>query len=244
MPLLDHFRPPANILARETLHSSWATRIADSLNAHWLPGSFVAYEHTHVGPHVEIDVATFERPKVGVAPSGNGGAVAALPRTWTVPAAACTVPLLFPDRFEVRVYADKHGLELVGAIELISPGNKDRPEERQAFAIKCATYLHNGVSVVLIDVVTTLHANLHNEIMVLTDVADAGAFANPDGPLYAAAYRPTLRDGRPECQLWYSSCALDQPLPTMPLRLTGDLFVPIDFEATYMETCRLRRLIP
>jgi hypothetical protein len=29
----------------------------------------------------------------------------------------------------------------------------------------------------------------------------------------------------------------------MPLRLTGDLFVPVDFEATYMEACRRRRLV-
>ena len=27
----------------------------------------------------------------------------------------------------------------------------------------------------------------------------------------------------------------------MPLRLTGDLFVPVEFEATYQETCRQRR---
>jgi hypothetical protein len=26
------------------------------------------------------------------------------------------------------------------------------------------------------------------------------------------------------------------------LRLTGDLFVPVDFEATYQEACRRRRL--
>ena len=28
----------------------------------------------------------------------------------------------------------------------------------------------------------------------------------------------------------------------MPLRLTGDLFVPVEFELTYLETCRQRRL--
>ena len=27
-------------------------------------------------------------------------------------------------------------------------------------------------------------------------------------------------------------------LPTMPLRLTGDLFVPVELELAYMETCR------
>ncbi len=38
-------------------------------------------------------------------------------------------------------------------------------------------------------------------------------------------------------------CAVGAPLPVMPLRLTGDLFVPVDFEATYQEACRRRRII-
>ena len=36
--------------------------------------------------------------------------------------------------------------------------------------------------------------------------------------------------------------ALGDPLPTLPLRLTGDLFVPVDFDAAYQEACRRRRL--
>ena len=32
------------------------------------------------------------------------------------------------------------------------------------------------------------------------------------------------------------------PLPLLPLRLTGDLFVPVDFEVSYQEACRRRRL--
>ena len=35
---------------------------------------------------------------------------------------------------------------------------------------------------------------------------------------------------------------IGSPLPVMPLRLAGDTFVPINFEATYQEACRRRRL--
>jgi hypothetical protein len=52
------------------------------------------------------------------------------------------MPGIFPDSFEVRVYSFSDGRTLVEAIELISPGNKDRREERRAFATKCASYLH------------------------------------------------------------------------------------------------------
>src|SRR5437899_5287812 len=83
--------------------------------------------------------------------------------TWAPAAPAHVVAATFPDTFEVRLFSTMAGLTLVAAIELISPGNKDRPEERQAFAIKCASYLHQGGSLIIIDIVTSRRANLHNE---------------------------------------------------------------------------------
>ena len=61
--------------------------------------------------------------------------------------------------------------------------------------------------------------------------------------LYAAAYRPVRRAERDEIDLWTVPCAVGSPLPTLPLRLTGDLFVPVEFEPAYTETCRKRRLM-
>ena len=151
------------------------------------------------------------------------------------------MPALFPDSFEVRIFSTTGGLTLVAAIELISPGNKDRPEERRAFAAKCTSYLHQGIALVIIDIVTSRRANLHNETMRLMDAAEE--FLLPaDADLYAAAYRPVLRQERAEIDLWTAPVAVGGPLPTLPLRLTGDLFVPVDFEAAYVEACRRRRL--
>ena len=42
---------------------------------------------------------------------------------------------------------------MVAAIELVSPGNKDREETRSAFAAKCAGYLQAGIGLVVIDIV-------------------------------------------------------------------------------------------
>ena len=75
------------------------------------------------------------------------------------------MPGVFPDDFEVRVFSSRGGNRLVAAIELISPGNKDRAEERRAFAAKCAAYLQQGVSLVIVDVITERRANLHNDII-------------------------------------------------------------------------------
>ncbi len=151
------------------------------------------------------------------------------------------MPAVFPDTFAVRVFTTTSGLTLVAAIELISPGNKDRPEARRAFATKCASYLYQGISLSIIDIVTNRQANLHNDTMRLMAAATEYELA-ADVDLYAVAYRPVLRQERAEIDFWPATCAVGAPLPTLPLRLTDDLFVPIDFEASYQEACRRRRL--
>jgi Protein of unknown function (DUF4058) len=242
MPLLDHFHPPLSTkYPWDSFHSGWATRIADELNEQWLPPDFLAAEHTHAGPSLEIDIATFERPSTAPPAPRNGPQTVTLPRTWTPPTPAHQLLASFPDNFEVKIISTSGGQALVGAIELVSPGNKDRADERRAFAGKCASYLHQGVSVVVIDIVTNRSGNLHNELLRFLGAPEA-THLPADLSLYAAAYRPVLRDDKPELDVWTARCALGQPLPTLPLRLTGDLFVPVEFEASYHETCRRRRL--
>jgi hypothetical protein len=252
MPLLDHFHPPLDErYPWDSLHSGWATRRADALNDR-LPEGFVAAEITHAG-QLEVDVASFEQylgpplSPAGAGPSeessADRGRTATLTRpVYTPPAPAQSFPAVFPDTFEVRVFARSGGLTLVGAIELVSPGNKDFSQAQQAFAAKCATYVHGGVSLIVIDIVTNRRANLHNATMRLLD-APPDLDLDDRVLLYAVAYRPVLRKGRAEIDVWPVPCSLGQALPTLPLRLTGGQFVPVDFEATYLETCRRRRLL-
>jgi hypothetical protein len=143
--------------------------------------------------------------------------------------------------FDARVVSTGTGRPLIAAIELVSPGNKDRPEERTAFAAKCASYLHSGVSLIIMDIVTDRRFNLHNELMRLMNAAP-NLHLPAEAHLYAVAYRPVLREERPEIDLWPTTFQLGDALPLLPLRLTDDLFVPVDFEATYQETCRRRRI--
>lgn len=244
MPLFDHFRPPVEFdLPWESLHSGWASTLTTALNQRWLTRDYLALEHTHAGPHVEIDIGTFERPGSKTRPDmpNGGGGVATLPEVYAPPQALTAIPAVFPDRFEVRVFTTRDGRRLVGAIELVSPGNKDRPEERQAFLAKCANYLFQGVSVVVVDIVTTRQANLHNELLRWLN-APVGRLPD-ESCLYTSAYRPVLRGETPQIDVWAQPFVVGAALPTMPLRLTGDLFVPVELEATYLETCRQRRLI-
>ncbi len=241
MPLLDHFQPPIHPKFHwESFHSNWATRLADMLNEHWLPPDFLAEEYTYGGARFEIDVATFGEP-AGEPPRGSEPAATLTRPVWTPPAAPLVMPTIIPDSFEVRVFSDVGGRTLVAAIELVSPGNKDRAETRRAFATKCASLLYQDISLIIMDIVTARRGNLHNDTMRLMEAAES-MFMSDECDLYAVAYRPVSQQDHAAVEVWPHPCALGAALPTMPLRLTGDLFVPVNFEASYQEACKRRRL--
>ena len=242
MPLLDHFHPPLSAERRwESFHSSWATRLADALTERWLPPNYIAEEHAHFGPSVEIDVAAFERDTSATLAEGSGALATVKTKVWTPPVADGVLAAVFPETFEVRVLCTDTGPQLVAAIELISPGNKDRPSERRAFAIKCASYLYQGISVIIVDIVTNRRANLHNEILRLMDGAETLQLP-PESNLYAVAYQPLRRGTEDGIDVWRAPLALGRSLPTLPLGLRADLVIPVDFEAAYAESCLRKRL--
>ena len=165
MPLLDHFHPPlAPRRHWESFHVNWAGAIADALNETLLPEGYFAEEHAQLGPWVEIDVATFtDSESSGRASRWDGDTAASVPglprpRRWLS-------RRRFPMPSKSWYSRTRAGTRLVAAIELVSPGNKDRAGHRQAFAVKCASYLCQGISLIVIDIVTSRRENLHNEIM-------------------------------------------------------------------------------
>jgi len=243
MPLLDHFHPPlSGVRHWESFHAAWAGSIADALNRDLLPPGYFAEEHVHVGSRVEIDVATFDgRDEAAndAGASGGGGAMTLTARPWAPPAPMEQWPALFPDSIEVLVFSGEAGPTLVAAVELVSPGNKDRPEYRQAFVEKCATYLRQGVGLIVIDFVTARSANLHLE---LARVISAATTQQQGERLYASAYRPVRRPNIDQIQGWTESLAVGGPLPVLPLALDRSLTVPLDLDATYTVACERRRI--
>jgi Protein of unknown function (DUF4058) len=242
MPLLDHFHPPLSVRRHwESLHATWAVCLGDAITAQLPEGYFVEVQ-THAGAAVEIDVATYEegQPRAGATADASATATARA-AAWAPPEPPLTMPAVFPPGFEVRVFSTESGPVLVGAVELVSPRNKDRPESRRAFATKCANYLYQGISLVIVDIVTERTANLHNETMRLME-ADARFQMPAETSLYAVAYRPVRREEKEVIDVWPLSLAVGDRLPVLPLILRNELPVPVDLEATYADACRRRRL--
>jgi hypothetical protein len=241
MPLLDHFHAPLFPLRPwESFHTFWAVAIAEGLNR-LLPSRYFAAVQTHLGSRIEADVAEFEvtSPAEEDLPNGSAGSVAL--QTWAPPVATLTMPAVFPDDIEVQVFDTREGLQLVAVVELISPANLDRPEARRAFAAKCAAYLARGVGLLSIDIVSSHHFNLHNELVELLRLPDAFAMKQ-EATIYAVAYRPARRRESNQVEAWPVALALGECLPVLPLALRGAHAVPVDLEATYSSARQRSRL--
>lgn len=122
---------------------------------------------------------------------------------------------------------------------LVSPSNKDRPSQRSAFTSKCQTYLQQGIGVIIVDIVTTLNANLHNELMNRLNLP-----IDPlEAPLYAVAYQVAQSGKTSYLNLWQEAFTVGGSLPILPLFLKGGFYLPINLEQTYNYTC-VRQRIP
>jgi hypothetical protein len=238
MPLLDHFHPPLHGPRRwEGFHHAWATFIAQQLNQEALPPDYFAESEISLGPELEIDVATMKLP-----PSGKGSKHRTAKWSPGRPKITTKVDFAHLDSYEIRVYQDLGGAELRGAVELVSPANKDREGSRRTFAAKCAGYLQHGIGIVIVDVVTARSANLHEELCDVLELRSRRvAWASPSG-LYATAYRPVTVRKSPRIEAWMEPLTLGEALPTLPLWLTLDLCVPVRLEESYLTTCRSLRI--
>jgi hypothetical protein len=232
MPLLDHFRPPLfPTRPWESFHAFWAAAIGEWLNR-LLPPRYFAAIQTHLGNRIEADVADFGLSPAGAVESANGPSGGVAVQTWAPPAATLTMPAVFPDDIEVQVFDTRDGAKLVAVVELIGPGNLDRPEVRRAFAAKCAAYLQRGVGLIILDIVASHRFNLHNELVQLLRL-DAAFAMPPEATLYAVAYRPARREDANAIDVWPAPLAVGGELPVFPLALRGAAPVPVDLDATY-----------
>lgn len=145
------------------------------------------------------------------------------------------------DVYEVRIYDRRRNRHLVAAIEIVSPSNKDRPENRATFIAKAATLLRNNVCVSIVDVVSTFDFNLYAELLEFRNGVDP-ALKNEPPPMYAATLRMRHEDRRRMMDNWYHPLFIGQALPTLPIWLTETSAISLDFESSHEETCRALRI--
>ena len=139
------------------------------------------------------------------------------------------------------IYDVERDRKLVAAVEIVSPGNKDRPESRQIFVAKCVNLLQKGVFVSIVDLVTIRHANLYADLLALIHCAHLSFPSDPPS-IYAATCRKRMVGRRTRLETWSHVLAVGEPLPRLPIWLNEGHAVELDLEACYEETCRVLRI--
>ncbi|CAN5905577.1 hypothetical protein BH23PLA1_BH23PLA1_09750 [soil metagenome] len=244
MPLRDHFRPPlSEQRSWEGFHGGWPMMIVQALGQK-LPQRYIAEPQVHVGSSIEIDVATYDEQDSGSSTAVERGNISGIATVaWAPPKPTLSVEtdLSALSEYAVRVYDTKSGRRLVAAVEIVSPSNKDWPENRRAFVARCAALLLEHVCVAIVDLVTTRSFNLYGDLMELLGPPDPTLAEGPP-PLYAVACRWASKGDQRLLETWSHPLAIGQPLPTLPLWLSEDLAVPLELEPSYEETCRILRI--
>jgi hypothetical protein len=236
--LQDHFHPPLSLRRHwHAFHNAWATFISSQLNS-CLPKGYFAEPNVQFG--IEIDVATFQEDAEVSRSARNGENGGSATSNWSLGPPTLTIPMaILTDVVEVLLFANHGGPTLSAAIELVSPANKDRESQRDAFASKCAAYLQQGVGLLIVDVVTERNANLHDELVARFRAADVTPLA---AELYTVAYRPVQREEITNLDTWIETLSVGHPLPTMPLWLRGGIKLPVELNLTYERTCTELRI--
>jgi hypothetical protein len=131
------------------------------------------------------------------------------------------------------VHIDFHG-QLIAAIEIVSPRNKDRADAKETYTNRYLGYLRLGVHLMLVDVLPRPRSFSFADAIA----AALGLDAPPLPPPFAVAYRvgeviPVKDDMGSLLELWRRPLQVGQPLPTLPLPLSVHQAVTIDLEETY-----------
>ena len=251
MPMRDHFHSPlSDRHPWEAVHGQWPALIVLQLNE-LLPPKFRAMPQIHLGSSVEIDVGAFDEdfPAMDSYSDSDEGGVATATAVWAPPEATLTIETDSSefDEYEVRIYDTEEvdgPQKLVAAIEIISPANKNRPQSRAQFVAKCADLLAQDVSVSLVDLVTSRHFNLYEEVLNLLGVEDP-SLRDAAPATYAVTCRwPSRkpRGARRRMESWHYPLTVGRALPCLPVWLRENWAIPLELDAGYERTCRALRI--
>ncbi len=64
------------------------------------------------------------------------------------------------------------------------------------------------------------------------------SFGSDPSPIYAVTCRGDKQRRRPHVKTWAHPLAIGQPLPTLPIGLKDDLWITLDLEWSYEQTCK------
>lgn len=210
-------------------HPSWTVGIRNALNGGLLPPDYMAMVEQVTGRPIP-DAITSQASPSSVCIGGI--AVQEVPPT-----------ARFITRFEKGFYAhrknrvvirDNYG-QGVAMIEVVSPGNKSSRNALRTFVEKMADILNQGIHLLIVDLFPPTPRDPQGIHKALWDeFGDEPFELPPDKPLTVAAYI-----GGDIPTAYVENMAVGEPLPSLPIFLSEERYIPAPLEATYMEAWRV-----
>jgi hypothetical protein len=209
----------------DNVHLIWLNQLLDWVQPR-LPEGFRAYLGSV--PALTIDTGN-GRPDLSV-------------RQWAPPSTA-TSSVAAPDQEAIAtftldpqraIHIDWQG-QLISAIELVSPRNKDRPSARTRYLGRYVGYLRQGVHLLLIDVLPRPSGFSFADAIA----DDLGIAHEQTPPPCAISFR--VGEALPEGTLiasWRRPLEVGKALSVIPLALDTKQAIGIDLEQTYQQTAR------
>lgn len=235
MPIHDWTRVYAGIF--HDFHHAWIEEIKRALNNGALPPDYYALaEQTAGGLHP--DVLTLERNRPSSSSAAGNGPAAQPSTNGGIALAAAPPSVRFTASSEAEVYARKRNRiaihhisddQVVALIEIVSPGNKASRHGLRAFVEKSVEFLEAGIHLLVLDLFPPgprdpqgIHAAIWSEII------DDDFRLPPDKPLTLVSYSAGYVK-----RAFIEPVAVADELPSMPLFLEAETYVPVPLEATY-----------
>jgi hypothetical protein len=238
MPVHDWTRVTAGEF--HDFHGTWIFALRRRLNKTLLPEGFYAMSDQHAAENAP-DVLTLQRDQRqgGVdneAPeplgwrhnSAGGVAVADVP-----PQLGRAIDLASSQQgYAQRRLTVRHvnGDQIIAVIEIVSPGNQDRPASRRRFREKVASLIDAGVHVTVINVfgprptaAAPLAVQCLHEVGIELPEHDGG------GPLVQLAVDAVGH------KAWLGGTRTGSELPDLPLFLDAGWYVPLPLQDSYDE---------
>jgi hypothetical protein len=228
MPIHDWSRGDAGLFHH--FHQAWTMEISNALNGGILPAGFFALAEQIVSGPIP-DVVALQQLSTPADWQRSGGGVAVA----DAPPQARLVTSAEMDLYQQKAnrIAIKHRLgRVVAVIEVVSPGNKSSQHALRSFVEKAGELLCAGIHLLVVDLFPPSPRDPQGIHKAIWDLICDEPFALPsDKPLTVAAYFA----GMPKTA-YVEPVAVGDPLPSLPIFLDLDTYVPAPLETTYQTT--------
>jgi hypothetical protein len=206
-------------------HQCWVVAIGNALNGGLLPPGYMAMAEQVTGRPIP-DVVTLYTNE----PEEASGGVALAQRPPSARLIAKIEKINYAKRADRVVIRHGRG-KVVAIIEIVSPGNKDSRNSVRAFVEKATNILNQGVNLLVVDLFPPTPRDpkgIHQAIWA--EFGDEPLDEVPGKPLVVASFvggdLPTA---------YVEPIGLGDLLPSLPIFLSQDRYIPAPLEATYAQ---------